>query len=637
MRMILIANDAMKTIKLIIYLTILSIPVNAQNDNSGRFYYGFDDQIEIHRVNNKLLVKTKPSVAKAQYEKLAKARAGIAKTEWQGEHLCKIELSDHQKQDDIIGELLSDDDVVSVRPYYRTTDGLEFGLSDEVILRIKQDINPLEKEKILKQFDLYPTKITKIYECYSLSKDQDVIAIANELYESGLFEFAYPNIICKAELFEIPTEPNDPYFHFQVALQNKGQIFNDGHSGTPGADINALQAWGITQGSSSVIIAVVDAGVTCNHPDLPNTRQVRLNGSNFGTTSNPDRNNPSPVGNDDHGNACAGIIAATMNNNEGIAGIAPNCKIMPVRWDSILYWYGHDKMADAIIFAVDSGANIISNSWGYETANSNFIPAIVAAIQYAINKGVIVVFAAGNTARRSLGNNGYVVFPGNADVKWLLTVGASDRYDQQADYSPTDSLSLMDFVAPSNRAFPGSISGETFEMWTIDIPDSAGYNPWPSGGGHPPAEGEILPDSGTNHLAYTGRMGGTSFACAETAGVVALLLSVNPTLTPQQVFEILTTTTDKVGGYTYTNGRCNQMGWGRVDAYNAVQKAHCTVNFTNQIVSSDTTVVSCGDINVRNVTVNKPARLTLKAAGEVNIISCFEVQPGAELETIKIQ
>ena len=310
---------------------------------------------------------------------------------------------------------------------------------------------------------------------------------------------------------------------------------------------------------------------------------------------------------------------------------------MPVRWDSILYWYGHDKMADAIIFAVDSGANIISNSWGYETANSNFIPAIVAAIQYAINKGVIVVFAAGNTARRSLGNNGYVVFPGNADVKWLLTVGASDRYDQQADYSPTDSLSLMDFVAPSNRAFPGSISGETFEMWTIDIPDSAGYNPWPSGGGHPPAEGEILPDSGTNHLAYTGRMGGTSFACAETAGVVALLLSVNPTLTPQQVFEILTTTTDKVGGYTYTNGRCNQMGWGRVDAYNAVQKAHCTVNFTNQIVSSDTTVVSCGDINVRNVTVNKPARLTLKAAGEVNIISGFEVQPGAELETIKIQ
>lgn len=271
MRMILIANDAMKTIRLLIYLTILSIPVNAQNDNSGRFYYGFDDQIKIHRVDNKLLVKIKPSVAQAQYEKLAKARAGIIKTEWQSEHLCKIELSDSQKQDDIIGELLSDDEVMSVRPYYRTTDGLEFGLLDKVVIRTKQDINPLEKEKILKRFGLYPVKITEIYECYSLSKDKDVIAIANELYESGLFEFAYPDIICKAELYEIP---NDPYFNSQVALLNQGQIFNDGHSGTPGADINVTQAWDITHGSSSVIIAVVDAGVTSDHPDLPNTRQV---------------------------------------------------------------------------------------------------------------------------------------------------------------------------------------------------------------------------------------------------------------------------------------------------------------------------------------------------------------------------
>ena len=123
-----------------------------------------------------------------------------------------------------------------------------------------------------------------------------------------MFEFAYPNIICKAELFYIP---NDPYFQYQVTLHNIGQTFN-GHTGTAGADIKAPQAWDITKGNSNIVVAVLDAGVTSDHPDLPNTRQVRLNGSNFGS-GNP--NDPSPTGNDNHGNSCAGVIAATMDNN----------------------------------------------------------------------------------------------------------------------------------------------------------------------------------------------------------------------------------------------------------------------------------------------------------------------------------
>ncbi|MFK5037028.1 S8 family serine peptidase, partial [Klebsiella pneumoniae] len=76
-------------------------------------------------------------------------------------------------------------------------------------------------------------------------------------------------------------------------------------------------------------VAVLDQGVTANHPDLPNARQVRLNGSNFIIGENA--NDPTPNGNDNHGNACAGIIAATQNNNEGISGIAPNVRIMPIK------------------------------------------------------------------------------------------------------------------------------------------------------------------------------------------------------------------------------------------------------------------------------------------------------------------
>lgn len=450
------------------------------------------------------------------------------------------------------------------------------------------------------------------------------------MYESGNFVFAYPNIICRAELFS--ELPNDPYFKFQITCHNTGQTFN-GHSGISDADIDAPEAWDITTGNNNIIVAVSDEGVTSDHPDLPNTRQVRLNGSNFGSG---DSNNPSPIGDYNHGNACAGVIGATMNNNEGIAGIAPNCRIMPLRWDNNT---NSDEMADGIVFAVDNEANIISNSWGYDTPINNFIPAIVAAIQYAINNNVVVVFAAGNTARHNSCNyNGYVTFPANANVNGLLTVGASDRYDKQADYSPTSSL--IDIVAPSHRAYPpevyfpgcGGISGETFEMWTLDIPGNAGYNPWPSTGIHPPATGETLPNTGTNNLSYTGRFGGTSHSCPVVAAVAALLLSVNPNLTPYEVFNILTGSADKIGGYTYTDGRCDQTGFGRVNAFRSVQVALCsTTNFVNQTVTTNTTVNGC-NINVQNVRVINNSSLILDAQNETSINGTFEVELGSTLE-----
>ena len=586
-------------------------------------------------MSNKVLVRKKSSETKQTYENLILNRFSNVKTDWQGNDIFKSEFENETDKNSIIQSFLSDSNILSISSIYETNDGLEFGFINEIVVKFKENIKATERISISKSFGLDNSKTTKTHEIYTISKEKNILEVANELYKSGLFEFSYPNIICKAELFHIP---NDPYFQYQVTLHNTGQTFN-GHTGTAGADIKAPQAWDITKGNSNIVIAVFDEGVTSNHPDLPNTRQVRLNGSNFGSGN---QNDPSPVGNDNHGNSCAGVIAATMDNNEGIAGIAPNCKIMPLRWD---YATTSAQMAAAIEFATDNGANIISNSWGYSTSNNNYVPAIVTAIQYAINNGVVVVFAAGNTARHySCNDNGYVTFPANANVTGLLTVGASDRYDQQSDYSPTNSL--IDIAAPSHRAYPpeayspscGGISGETFEMWTIDIPGNTGYNPWPTSGIHPPATGENLPNSGTNYLAYTGRFGGTSHSCPVVAGVAALVLSVNPSLTPQQVFNTLTSTADKVGGYTYVSGKCNQMGYGRVNAYAAVQ-AVCPpiVNFIGTVttpitVTSDTTIVSCGDINVQYVKVQNGAKLILDAAGEVNIISDFDVDLGSEFE-----
>ena len=627
----------MKLIKTFILFMILFSTVNLYaQKNESLYYYAFDEKIEITPINNKVLIRKKSSETRQSYEKLMLNRFRNINIDWQGDDIFKTEFENETDKNSIIQSLLSDNNILSISNIYKTNDGFEFGFINEIVIKFKENVKNVERISIMKSFGLDNLKTTKTHEIYTIPKEKNIVEVANELYKSGLFEFAYPNIICKAELSHIP---NDPYFQYQITLNNTGQTFN-GHTGTPDADIDAPEAWDITKGNSNIVIAVFDEGVTSNHPDLPNTRQVRLSGSNFGS-GNP--NDPSPVGNDNHGNSCAGVIAATMDNNEGIAGIAPNCKIMPLRWDASTT---SDRMADAIEFAVDNGANIISNSWGYSNSGSspNLLPAIVAAIQYAINNGVVVVFAAGNTARHySCNDNGYVQFPANANVNGLLVVGASDRYDQQSDYSPTSSL--INIVAPSHRAYPpedyqlknwpcGGISGETLEMWSIDIPGSTGYNPWPSTGVHPPATGEILPNSGTNYLAYTGRFGGTSHSCPVVAGVAALVLSVNPTLTPQQVFNVLTSTADKVGGYTYTNGKSNQMGYGRINAYAAVQAAQpqCTVNLFNQIVTTNTTITSCGDINVQNVKVQNGAKLILDAAGEVNIISDFEVDLGSELE-----
>lgn len=167
-------------------------------------------------------------------------------------------------------------------------------------------------------------------------------------------------------------------------------------------------------------------------------------------------------------------------------------------------------------------------------------------------------------------------------------------------------------------------------MWTLDIPGDAGYNTWPSTGIHPPATGETLPNTGTNNLSYTGRFGGTSHACPVVAGVAALL-SENPNLTPQEVFNTLTNTADKIGGYTYTDGRCNQTGFGRVNAFNALQALCTTTNFVNQTVTTNTTVEDC-NVNVQNVDVTNNSKLTIEAENEVIINGEFEVELGSELE-----
>lgn len=565
----------------LVLLTVAALLFSGFRKNQNKlFYYAFNEKIYLEMLPGKFALRFSDSSAAKQNLPLLEKKVMMRTGEWKDNRTILFILL--KEDDNAIKDIIEQAGVATVQPVYKAVqEQKEMVVTDEILVRFKPSTAKKDIDLSVKLLGLVQVEKGELFYTFRVPKSASTLSVANAVMESGLAEFAHPNFYIDIEFHGIP---NDAYFNYQWNLHNTGQVINDGHTGTPDADIDAPEAWDITLGSSAIKIAVLDEGVTSNHPDLPNTRQIRLNGSNFSTTV--PGNDPSPITNGNHGNACAGIIAASRNNTEGVAGIAPNCKIMPVK--ILNPGASSSNIANAFTFAKNNGADIISNSWGYSgVTNPNYVPAIVTAIQDAVTtgrggKGCIVVFSASNSADHVDGINGIVAFPSNVNITGVLTIGASDRYDAQANYSPSSNTAstqnqIVDMVAPSHRAYPSQIAGEDFEIWSMDMPGTAGYNPQSSG--------IYLPASGTNYQSYTGRMGGTSSSCPEVAGAAALLLSLNANLTYLQVFDILTSTADKVGGYTYTSGKSNEMGYGRLNLFKAVTLASADLYMKDQ--SSD--------------------------------------------------
>lgn len=437
-----------------------------------------------------------------------------------------------------------------ITPAFKTESGEVVYLTNRIIMEFKDNVDSIKQSNLVNTHNLSKIKATNTFHIYSTNQP---FFKSEQIINSGLVKYCHPDFIVNIEFDGNP--PNDTYFDKQFYLDNTGQSVN-GISGNAGADINVLDAWDITTGSNNVTIAVLDQGVTDNHPDLPSSRQVRLPGSDF--VDNDD--DPSPSGDYNHGNACAGVIAATQNNNEGISGVCPNCKIMPIRIGE--QYVLQSQVAGAIQLAYNNGADVISNSYSIsDTANSSDKQAITEEILHAIEAGSVVVFSGGN-------NHPYreVRFPGTAEYYYfhsmsnlysnysmnsLITVGASGQSDTRADYSPkayiggyplNNGMTFLDIVATSSTNISG-LNPSTNNVWTLDMPGNSGYNPSGS---------TTIPDYGPNNKAYTGiYYGGTSASAALVSGVVGLMLSENPDLGPWQVRDILINTADKIGNYDY--------------------------------------------------------------------------------------
>lgn len=599
----------MKQLKLIVFLALINLGINAQ---SNLFYYSFDKKIYLTNVPDKYIGEFNVEKDSTFFSSRNVPSKFIDSKTFEVEGNFNIINTMGN------GELI-------LNPLYRTLNGTDVKMLNQIVLQWKTSTTPLQKTTLISQYNLVEIKTTRLFTIYRIVNP---LFTSQYIYESGLVRYCHPVFLAKIDSFDISESenkdyigpknqysnnlkpelnstinqyfPNDEYFIHQWNLHNIGQECNDGNYGTPDADIDAPEAWTITRGNPNVVVAILDWGLTDNHSDLPNTRQIRVNGSNF-LYSQPgliapynDPNNPSPYLPNPlqyHGNSCAGVIGAE-ENNIGIIGVAPLCKIMPIRINRQTF----ETLAESITFAVDNGASIISASWGQETNDPNFSATMITAIEDAIQHNVSVVFASGNSANHSgipITSNpasgyidGSVAFPSNANIPNLITVGASDRNNHQSNYSATNEN--IDIVAPSSTDI-NIIPNEKGNIWSLDLPDDFGLNDYPTGV-YLPSLSNLTTDY---HKDITGRFGGTSAATPEVAGVVALMRSINPCLSVQQITNILYNTTDKVGGYNYNwssnkPGHSKELGYGKLNAYNSVSIAQQSQSSTLDLCVKDT-------------------------------------------------
>ena len=374
----------------------------------------------------------------------------------------------------------------------------------------------------------------------------DVLPIANELYESGLVEFSHPDFY--AEL----THYSDPLYPDQFQMNNTGQTI-DGYVGVNDMDCNAAEAWGISLGSSSITVAVIDDGLE-DHEDLETSGGASryINGYSPANNGNGDA-----VSGSNHGLACAGIIAAS-HNTIGVRGVAPLVDLLSV--NIFVGGESTQDIADGITWAKDNGADVLSNSWGYTSCTayySNIANAITDANNNGRNgKGCMVIFASGN------GSKSCVDFPAN--VSTAIAVGAFTNQGNRSSYSNYGAD--LDIMAPSNAVSPQPGAG----VRTTDRMGSAGYS------------------SGN----YTGGFGGTSAACPVVAGVSALVLGYNDALSSTELRDILYNTAIDMG----PSGIDTEYANGRVNAQAALQSAGAGSgsSCSDGVQNGDETGVDCG-------------------------------------------
>ncbi len=381
-------------------------------------------------------------------------------------------------------------------------------VEDEVIVKFKPGVTSNEISRIAK---LCGGKIKHMeHPCLKRIKitGKTVEQVLEMLKNNPCVEYAEPNYIAHAFMV-----PNDPYYSYQWHFH-----------GVDEGGIDMEPAWDLATGKD-VVVAVIDTGIRVGS-DLANT--CILPGYDFVNDDND------PTDDNGHGTHVAGTIAQSTNNNEGVAGVAFNACLMPIKVLDANGYGTYADIVDGIYYAVDNGANIISMSLGGSSPST----ALEDAVAYAYNHGVTVIAAAGNDGTNQIS------YPAAYDA-YVIAVGATQYDKQRAPYSNYGSS--LDVVAPGGNldldqngdGYGDGILQQTFQRtWWGGIQ-------W-------------------GYYFYEG----TSMATPHVSGIAALLYSVGVT-NPDDIRNIIESTAIDLGD----PGWDQYYGWGLVNAYAALQAA----------------------------------------------------------------
>lgn len=379
---------------------------------------------------------------------------------------------------------------------------------------------------------------------------------------------------------------DDPYEPYQWTLDNTGTNLSGVSSlppveQTPDADIDGVEARLGATGEGAVV-AIVDSGVDLSHPDLAHAAWVNPGedcDSETGNGIDDDGNgyvddcsgwdfgdNDRQMfdgSNNAHGTHVAGIVAARSGNGQGVAGIAPNAKIMDLkvsdRWGAI----PSSSIAMAIRYAVDNGADVVNLSLGSEPGAPLASAAeMAAAVDYARVNGVLLVVAAGNNGI-SLDNA--AVYPASLDTSNMLVVGATDPTDRRTTFSNYGSV--VDLFAPGLY---------------------------------------ILSTTPNGQLAF---QSGTSQASPTVAGAAALVVQSLGTSDPSAVIDRLTASADS---FPHLHGQAaNPL---RVNAARAVGVAVGAVRTPDGAGDSGGSAGSVGSVTIRGLVGDETGRVSASIA-----------------------
>ncbi|MGG6297309.1 S8 family peptidase [Leptolyngbya sp. AN02str] len=375
------------------------------------------------------------------------------------------------------------------------------GVYESLVIDFRDDVSPelvqQELGTIAQQYGVFPrlnSDFSAAQQIYVFEGDR---ALLKELKRSELRDYA--KSISPNYIYTTLDAPNDPDYPKQWNFRS----------------INLEPAWAETKGRG-VTVAVIDTGVS-RVPDLENTEFVK--GYDFVN------NREDATDDNGHGTHVAGTIAQSTNNNLGVAGIAYEAKIMPLKVLSKQGGGTVTDIAEAIRYAADNGADVINMSLG----GGGDADVMREAIDYAYSKGVVIVAAAGNAGSNSAS------FP--ARYPNVIAVSATDASGAKAPYS--------NFGAGVDIAAPGGVTGPDSDLGGI-------------------LQNTIDPETGESVFRA---FQGTSMAAPHVAAVAALVKSVGVT-EPDEIAQILKQSARVVQG-----DELNHFGAGQLDADGAVKLA----------------------------------------------------------------